>query len=152
MQARTFLNSKLRPVITVKPSDSVELAMERLITNNIGCLPVVEHEQRLVGILSDKDIFRRIYETKGNYSDLVVSDLMTREVIFGLPEDEITQIAALMDKNTIRHVPIVSREKVIGMISLRDVIKSEVRLTEIENRYLKLYSDELYSRDKSADL
>jgi len=149
MQVKTLLESKPKQIVSSNPSTSIDEAMSLLITNNIGCLPVVDDEDMLVGILSDKDIFARIYQTKGNYQSLKVEDVMTTDLIVGLPSDDIEYIAGVMEKNSIRHVPIVDGEQLIGLISLRDIVKTQTVAREVENRYLM---DMLERRDKSGDI
>lgn len=149
MLVRTLLDSRKRDVITATRSTSVDDAMDLLITNNIGCLPVMDDKGKLAGIVSDKDIFRKIHQTKGDYHSLTIKDVMTTELIVGLPEDNITYIAGVMNKNWVRHIPIVDGEDLIGLVSLRDIIKTQTQDAEIENRYLKLYMGSLGSRDKS---
>ena len=151
MLVRTLLEQKPRPVVTAHPSMSVEAAMDLLISHNIGCLPVVDREKNLVGIVSDKDIFRRIHQTRGQYHSLTIEDVMSADLIVGLPDDDVSYIAGIMDKNWIRHVPIVDGEQIIGLVSQRDIIKIEADHRDIENRYLNLYMDSLHRRDKSGD-
>ncbi|HKK21272.1 MAG TPA: CBS domain-containing protein [candidate division Zixibacteria bacterium] len=151
MLVKTLLKTKPRRIITVHPAASVDEAMELLIANGIGCLPVVDDTGALTGIVSDKDIFRKIHELKGEYHQLRVMDVMTSEIMIGLPSDDITYIANVMEKNWIRHVPIVEDEKIVGLVSLRDIIKTLAASTDIENRYLSMYMDGLHSRDRSAD-
>jgi len=151
MLVKTLLADKPREIITTSRKMSVDAAMDLLITNNIGCLPVVDDDGKLVGIVSDKDIFRKIHQTKGQYHSLTVGDIMTDALIVGLPDDELAYIAGIMDKNWIRHVPILDGEKLVGLISQRDIIRTQAEHHEIENRYLNLYIDGLHSRDKSAD-
>jgi CBS domain-containing protein len=151
MLVKNLLANKPRDVIAVTPGSSIDDAMSLLISNNIGCLPVLDDDMELVGIVSDKDIFRRIHETKGQYHSLTVEDLMTTNLVVGLPDDDIEYIAGVMKKNWIRHVPIVEDGEVIGLVSLRDILKTTVKTTDIENRYLKMYMDGLHSRDRSAD-
>jgi len=149
MQVKTLLESKPKQIVSSNPLTSIDEAMGLLITNNIGCLPVVDDEDMLVGILSDKDIFARIYQTKGNYQSLKVEDVMTTNLIVGLPSDDIEYIAGVMEKNSIRHVPIVDGKQLIGLISLRDIVKTQTVAREVENRYLM---DMLEKRDKSGDI
>lgn len=151
MLVKTLLENKPREIITTSKKTSVEAAMDLLISNNIGCLPVVDDNGKLIGIVSDKDIFRKIHDTKGQYHKLTVGDIMTDALIVGLPDDELTYIAGIMDKNWIRHVPILDGEKLIGLVSQRDIIRTQAEHHEIENRYLNLYIEGLHSRDKSAD-
>jgi CBS domain-containing protein len=151
MLVRTLLESKPKNVVTATTGTTIDAAMDMMISNNIGCLPVVEDDGKLIGIVSDKDIFRKIHETKGDYHNLKVSDVMTTDLIVGLPDDDIEYIAGVMDNNWIRHVPIVEGDHIIGLVSIGDVIRIQSSRHEIENRYLKLYMDGMGSRDRSAD-
>ncbi len=151
MLVKNLLESKPKEIVSAAPDTSVEEAMDVLIQKNIGCLPVLDDEGELVGIVSDKDIFRKIHETRGEYHALKVADVMSTNLIVGLPEDDITYIAGIMRKNWIRHVPIVEEGEVIGLVSLRDILKTTSKTTDLENRYLKMYMDGLHSRDRSAD-
>ena len=151
MLVKKILEQKPRTIITVEATTAIEEAMDLLIKNGIGCLPVLDQDSKLVGIITDKDIFKKIYETKGDYHNLKVSGVMTTELIVGLPDDEISYIASLMDKNWIRHVPILEGEQIVGMVSQRDIIKTQAQDHEIENRYLQMYLSGLGTRDRSAE-
>lgn len=151
MLVKNALKQLDKPIITASSQMTIEEAMDLLITNKIGCLPVLDQNNQIVGILSDKDIFHKIHETKGDYKHLKIADIMTTEVVVGIPEDEINTIANIMDSNWIRHVPIVEDNKMVGMLSIGDVNRAQMEHTKIENRYLKLYSGDLGSRDKSSD-
>jgi CBS domain-containing protein len=149
MLVKALLEAKPKNVITATAETTIEDAMEMLIKNKIGCLPVIDANQKLIGIISDKDIFEKVHETKGQYQKLTVQDLMKTELIVGLLDDDINYIAGIMEKNWIRHVPIVDGDNVIGMVSLRDIHRNYVRSKEVENRYLM---DMLEKRDKSGDI
>jgi CBS domain-containing protein len=151
MLVRTLLESKPREIITTRAETSIDEAMELLITHKISCLPVLDTDGNLSGIVSDKDIFKKIYETKGQYHSLTVGDVMTEALIVGLPSDDIAYIAGIMDKNWIRHVPIVDGDKLIGLVSQGDIITMQAEHHEIENRYLNLYIQGLGVRDKSSE-
>ncbi len=152
MLVKTLLESKPKEIVTAKPSTSIDEAMDLLISKGIGCLPVIDQNDKLVGILSDKDIFKKVHETKGQYHALSVKDVMSTDLIIGLPDDDITYIAGVMDKNWIRHVPVLEGETLVGLISLRDIIKTQTNNTDIENRYLNMYMDMSHRRDKSGDV
>lgn len=150
MRIATLLEHKSKTIVTASPSISIDEAMDLLINNKIGCLPVVDDGGKLIGIVSDKDIFKRIHQTKGDYHSLKVQDVMATDLIIGLPDDDIAYIAGIMDKNWIRHVPIVEGERVIGLVSLRDIVKAQAKNIEIENRYLDLYLG--MRQDKSGEI
>jgi len=152
MRVKTLLKRKPRDVITITPQATIDDAMDMLITNKIGCLPVVGESGKLSGIISDKDIFKKVHETKGQYHGLKVADVMTTDVIVGIPDDQIDYIAGMMDKNWIRHVPIIDGDNMIGLVSLRDIIKSTTKRRELENRYLNLYMEGMHNRDQSEEV
>jgi CBS domain-containing protein len=151
MLVKTLLKRKPRQVITADPAMSFSDAMELLITNGISCLPIID-QGRLVGIVSDKDIFKRIHETDGRYHDLTIGDVMTTDLIVGLPTDELSYIAGMMDKAKIRHVLVVEGGDLVGLVSQRDIIKTQAKNREIENRYLTLYMEGLGGRDMSGHI
>jgi len=138
------LKRKNRELITVGPDVLVPEAMKLLLTNRISCLPVVDSNRQLIGILSDKDIFKRAYEDPNGFTGAAVRDLMTTEVIVGVPQDTLAYIGGVMTKNRIRHVPILDHREVVGLISVGDIVSSQLTSFEIENRYLRQYIVDQY--------
>jgi CBS domain-containing protein len=141
MLVRDMLKKSRRDIITVDPKTGVREAMETLISNKIGCLPVLDTKGNLVGILDDQDIFRAVYENQDGFEKFTAGDLMTSELIIGMPSDEMNYVAGLMAKNDIRYIPIMEDRKMIGLISPGDVVKAQMKHIEIENRYLKMYME-----------
>ena len=152
MRVKTLLKKNQRDIITATPTTTIDEAMEILISNNIGCLPVVDDTGKLTGMISDNDIFKKVHETKGNYHDLKVEDLMATDLVVGVLEDDLTYIASMMDKNWIRHVPIIEGEEMVGLVSQRDIVRTKASRHERENRYLKMYMEGLHNRDQSGDV
>ncbi len=141
MFVKEMLKSSPRDIITVDPSTDVLTAMETLLSNKIGCLPVLDSAGTLLGILDDQDIFRAVYENQDNFEKFTAGDLMTSNLIIGMPDDDLNYIAGLMAKNDIRYVPIMDDKKMVGLISPGDVVKAQMTHIEIENRYLKMYME-----------
>lgn len=141
MLVRDMLKKSRRDIITVDPKTGVREAMETLISNKIGCLPVLDTKGNLVGILDDQDIFRAVYENQDGFEKFTAEDLMTSELIIGMPSDEMNYVAGLMAKNDIRYIPIMEDRKMVGLISPGDVVKAQMKHIEIENRYLKMYME-----------
>ena len=151
MLVKSFLDQKKRDVITTTSAMSVAEAMELLISNKISCLPVVDSDGKLIGIVSDKDIFKKVHETKGQYHDLKVGDVMTKDLIVGLLTDDMNYVANVMDKNWIRHIPIVEGDLLVGLVSEGDVMRNQMDHINFENRYLNLYLTGMGHRDRSAE-
>ncbi len=141
MFVKEMLKSSPRDIITIDPSTDVLTAMETLISNKIGCLPVLDSSGTLLGILDDKDIFRAVYENQDNFEKFTAGELMTSNLIIGMPDDDLNYIAGLMAKNNIRYVPIMDDKKMVGLISPGDVVKAQMTHIQIENRYLKMYME-----------
>lgn len=144
MRVSDVLKDKNRGVITTTTATSITQAMKQLIDNAISCLPVLDEEERLVGIVSDKDIFRAIHQNTENFTWMSCGDLMTTEVIIGVEDDELHYIGSLMTNNRIRHIPIMREERLVGLVSVGDVVKMSMDHMEVENRYLRDYITGVY--------
>jgi CBS-domain-containing membrane protein len=144
MQVKDILKSKGRDTITTSPDTKIRQAMELLIDNQISCLPVVGENGALQGIISDKDIFRMAFQDPEGLTEATVGELMTTNVIIGLPEDEVGYIAGVMTNNRIRHIPIVEQRRLVGLISVGDVVKTQMENIKVENRYLWQYIEGSY--------
>jgi len=141
MLVKDLLKKKEREVITIEPSVKILEAMGKLIDDKISCLLVMDSADKLTGIVSDKDIFHTVYKDRENFHEYTVSDIMTIDLIIGLLDDDINYIAGIMTQNRVRHVPILEKDKLVGLISIGDIIKAQMKYMQIENRYLKLYID-----------
>ena len=144
MLVKDLLQSKSKKLVTATASTRLKDAMESLISNKISCLPVIDDNNRLIGIISDKDIFRRAYEKPGSFQEENVGDVMTTNLIVGIVDDELAYIAGIMTENRIRHVPIVERDHIIGLLSVGDIVKTQMENIKVENRYLWQYIEGTY--------
>jgi CBS domain-containing protein len=139
MLVKDVLKLKQKETVTTHRNMSVREAMDLLIGHKISCLPVVHDNQELEGIISDKDIFRHVHRNPRDFAESKVGDLMTTNVIVGLADDDLGYIAGIMTNNRIRHVPIVENSRLVGLVSVGDVVKTQMESIKIENRYLKQY-------------
>jgi len=115
-------------VVTVDPNESITRAAELLIKHKISGTPVTDQDGRLVGILSEKDILRLLIETDPKKNK--VSDFMTKDVISFKETDSIIAICEFLIGSNVRRVPIVSGEKLVGVISRRDIIGEIIKLRD----------------------
>jgi CBS domain-containing protein len=124
MNVKRILSTKGMNVVTVRPEKTIRAAVALLAEYNIGALVVVDDADRPVGILSERDIIRRAVENEDVFSQ-TVGELMTENVITGLPQDDLKSVANTMTEKRIRHLPIVEEEKLYGIISIGDVVKAQ---------------------------
>jgi CBS domain-containing protein len=124
MNVRRILTTKGGGVVTVRPDQTIREAIALLAKHNIGALVAVDTENRPVGILSERDITRQLAKSEDLFT-LPVSDLMTKDVITGMPQDDLKSVAITMTDKRIRHLPIVDQGKLCGIISIGDVVKTQ---------------------------
>ncbi len=144
MLVKDLLRYYPKTLITTPRNANILMAMEALIHHKISSLPVVEDENRLIGIVSDKDIFRAAYEKRENFLLVTVEHIMTTDLIVGVEDDELDYVAALMTNNRVRHIPIVRHDRLVGLVSIGDVVKTQIKNVEVENRFLKQYIEGTY--------
>ncbi len=124
MNIKSILAKKGMNIVTIRPEQSIRAAIARLAEYNIGALVVVDETNLPVGILSERDITRALAKDEHIFSKLV-SELMTKNVITGLPQDDLISVANTMTEKRIRHLPIVERGRLLGIISIGDVVKAQ---------------------------
>ena len=118
-----LLDEKSGEIYSIHPDDSVFDAVKKLATANIGSLIVIE-DDKPVGIFTERDYARNVI-LKGKSSPTTpIRDIMTIRVIFVNPEQTVEECMAIMTDKHIRHLPVLRDEKVIGMISIGDLVKS----------------------------
>ena len=139
MNVETILRKKGDTVIAVDPDDAVSEVVQILTTNRIGATLVRDATGAVVGIISERDIVRGIAQHSTNCLDMVVRDFMTSPVISCAPSDNIDEIMELMTERRIRHLPVVDDDKLIGVISIGDVVKQRISDIEHESEALRQY-------------
>ena len=124
MKVRTILATKSTTLVTIGPQQTLKEAARLLAKHNIGALVVVNEAGKLQGIISERDIIRAAARLENALSRLV-SEVMTREVIIGLPNDDLIAIANAMTEKRFRHLPIMERGELVGIISMKDIVESQ---------------------------
>lgn len=135
---RHLLQVKGNQVWSIAPDASVYEALERLAERDIGALLVMEGD-RLAGIFSERDYARKIVLHGKSSADTPVKDVMTPEVVCVGPDHRIENCMALMTQKHIRHLPVLDDDKVVGLISIGDVVKEVIAEQEFVIEQLENY-------------
>jgi CBS domain-containing protein len=122
MKVRTILATKGVNVVTIRPQQDLREAARLLAEHNIGALVVVNEAGRLAGIISERDIIRAAARLEDPLSR-PVGEIMTREVIIGVPQDDLMAVAHTMTEKRFRHLPIVDHGELVGILSMKDIVK-----------------------------
>lgn len=137
MRISDVLRGKGSAVATVDPSMSVGELVGALAEHNVGAMVVVENEA-VVGIVSERDIVRQLRQRGAELLDARVAEIMTTSVVTCGPGDSVDSLAATMTQRRIRHMPVVVDGRLVGIVSIGDVVKS--RIGELENDRQQLES------------
>lgn len=123
--ARDILDQKGRKVWSIEPGASVYHALEMMSDHHIGALMVTENE-RLIGVVSERDYARKIALKGKSSRDTTVRDIMTENVFCVTPRARIEECMAVMTDKSVRHLPVLDGEKLDGVISIGDVVKATI--------------------------
>jgi CBS domain-containing protein len=123
MNIQSILAKKGNNVVTIRPQQTIRDAIAMFITNNIGSLVVINTIGQPIGIISERDIIRMAVTNEAIFP-LPVSALMSREMVIGVPHDDLEAVAHTMTEKRIRHVPVVDQGKLVGIVSIGDVVKA----------------------------
>ncbi len=145
MKVQDILNEKGRELITIGADASITDAASKMMQRNIGAL-LVEDGGKLVGLITERDIVKILARTSCEMKGLTVRDIMvnSENLVVAEPEDEVEYVMAVMIQNAIRHMPIVEKGELSGIISIRDVVKTHVRKLKAEIHFLKEYISDKY--------
>ena len=126
---------------TTEPETSVLEALQLLARHDVGALMVIAHG-KLVGIVSERDYTRKVALWGRSSKEVKVAEIMTGEVVVVAPQTRSRECMGLMSQHKIRHLPVLSGETVLGMISMRDIVDDIIADHEMTIEQLKRY---LYS-------
>ena len=139
MIVKTILAAKGTEVVTIGPNTNVAAAAQLLAQRRIGAAVVTGPDQRVVGILSERDIVRALAERGNAALELPLTEVMTRKVITCSPADSISSIMERMTQGKFRHLPVLEQGKLAGIISIGDVVKWRLQEMESEQAALRDY-------------
>jgi len=138
MKIRDILRHKGRDVVTASKGDSVLHAVRVLVDHNIGGVVVMDGKE-VAGILTERDILRLVASKPDELRALEVGQVMTRDVIKVAPEDDLADVVEVMTENRIRHLPVIDKGRVAGIVTIGDVVNAFRRVAEDENAHLRQY-------------
>ena len=127
-----------RECFTLSEKDTVKSASQKFHEKKIGCMPVVNENKKVIGMLSERDLSRFIYAEKFNIT-LPVSELMSKNLITCDINTSVTELMNEMTEKKIRHILIMDDQKLLGIVSIGDVVKHLINKIKEENKNLKDY-------------
>jgi CBS domain-containing protein len=138
MRIADVLRNKGAAVVTINPDATVTELLAGLAAHNIGAMVVVGPEG-VVGIVSERDVVRQLHSHGASVLSRPVSKIMTPVVSTCSKNDTVDSLSVLMTQNRVRHVPVVENGKLIGIVSIGDVVKTRMEELEAEHAQLQSY-------------
>ena len=134
MKGRLVEKLANRGCITIIKGALISELIDLLSSNNIGAVVVVDRGKKPVGMVSERDIIKNLNKNIINIEDIMSTDIINCDLSFSSSE-----LMELMNKNKIRHIPIIEKNKLLGIVSIGDVVKRLIEIYETENLNLKNY-------------
>ena len=138
MQVKEILRVKGNRLLSIEPSGRAMDAAKTMAEQNLGSLIVMERE-RMVGVLTFREILQALAARAGTLGDLRVGDVMVRDPVTATPDMEVNELRRTMLDSGARYLPVVQDGKLVGVISFRDVAKAVLEEQDFENKMLKGY-------------
>lgn len=139
MNVIELISRKGTDVVSVHEHDSVATAAGALVKKNIGSVLVLNDADKIVGILSERDLIYGLENHGANLHQVSVRDLMVVDIIKCRPDDDVHKVMSMMTDRRVRHLPVFDGEELMGIISIGDLVKYRIDEIETEAHHLREY-------------
>jgi CBS domain-containing protein len=141
MILQDILHKKGTTVHTIRPQATLDELVRTLVERNCGSLVVTQSDSSapMLGIITERDVLRACAEHPGRFGQVSVADVMSIDVTIGSPSDSVEDTMGVMTEQRIRHMPVIERGRLVGIVSIGDIVKAHHDNLTMENHYLKTY-------------
>lgn len=137
IKVKDILKDKGLEVIAIDSSVTVDAAVKKMYERNIGAILVME-DGEFVGMFTERDVLK-CWANHGSFDKVAIKDVMIKDILVISPNDDLDYVMTVMTKKKIRHLPVIDHNKMVGLVSIRDVVKYHIGNLEAEVHYLKDY-------------
>ncbi len=137
LKVRDILKDKGLEVIAIDSGATVETAINKMIERNIGAILVMENS-KCAGVFTERDVLK-CWTKHSSFEKVAIKDVMSKDLLVIEPGDDLDYAMTIMTNKKIRHLPVIEDGRVVGLVSIRDVVKYHIGTLEAEVHYLKDY-------------
>jgi CBS domain-containing protein len=137
MRISQLLDSKRAGIVHVSPSASIGTAISLMQREHVGAVLVLDAEQRLLGVLSERDVVHGLASDPQNLLSRAAIDIARKDNPFATPDDTVQSVMEVMTVTRARHVPVIEFGRAIGVVSIGDIVKSRLAEKTQENTVLQ---------------
>ena len=138
MKISDIVRHKGSAVYTISPGETVTALLAMLAEHNVGAIVVAEGDD-VAGIVTERDVVRRLADRGKGVLDAPVNQIMTTGVVHASPGDSVDSVAETMTQRRIRHMPVIEDGRLVGIVSIGDVVSSRMRQLEVDRGQLEQY-------------
>lgn len=139
LQLKEILKNKGGQPVTVPEASTVGSAIRIMNEHRVGSVMVQGPDGEPIGILTERDVVRLYAEGEGDFETMLIKDWMTTEMTTGQPDDSVSEILAIMTVKRFRHLPVVVETRMVGVVSLGDLVKAQLEEIAFEAKVLREY-------------
>ena len=139
MLVKELLDSKGSKVIKAAEDSSVLQAAVTMVENKVGSVLVIDDENKPGGILTERDILRQVADNFNALKETVIRDVMSKDLIIATPDEDVDAVCQIMTDKRLRHIPVIDKGELIGIISIGDVVKASLKDSQFEIHYMREY-------------
>jgi len=139
MLVKELLESKGSKVITAAEDSTVHQAVATMVENKVGSALVIDDEGNPVGIVTERDILRQVADNYSLIKEMVIRDVMSKDLIIATPDEDVNAVCQIMTDKRLRHIPVIDKGELIGIISIGDVVKASLKDSQFEIHYMRDY-------------
>jgi IMP dehydrogenase len=144
MKVNELLKLKSRPVYTLSSDQSVDDAINLMTAKNTGALIITEADHP-VGVFAESDVFRaHIRDKTAAFTDIPLKDAMTSKLLVAKTDDETSSVMSMMIQADVKHMPVIEENKIVGMLTLADLIEHQINMLTDELHHLRDYIEDLH--------
>lgn len=137
MLVSDILKDKGSKVTMVAGAQTVREALKTMVDNKIGAVLVLDASEEVSGVFSERDLMRVCHKNETAWGAMLVEQVMTPRVIMCKSEDTVEYVMNLMTQQRIRHVPVVGDGKICGIVTIGDIVKTQLKASQVQVQYLK---------------
>lgn len=149
MKISAILNKKGHKVHTICRDRRLKEVLTEMLELNIGSLLVMNEDDTIAGIITERDFLNNVAKHATDWENELVSDVMVTDVVVCSIDKRLVDAKTLIAKHHIRHLPIVDGDKVVGLLSIRDIIHSSLEESAFQNKLLKRYIHDWPEEDQN---
>lgn len=139
MKIKAILEKKGTNIYSITPDKTLGDMAQEMISRHIGSLLVLNDDGSMAGIITERDFLRNVSKAGTDWQQVVIDEVMTKNLITANLEDDIKEVMAMMSENRIRHIPVVDAGKVAGLLSIVDIVRALHEETNYQNQIMKRY-------------